>query len=119
MFLLSEHKKRAEAETRQVQANIRSIYDRLPSDRRLEIVIRGANHFLFSDDGALLKSHIVLGALRGLGILGIDGRRQLAITSYCVHSFFDAYLKGPGFSRLNISSPLYPEIKLSSEAGSL
>jgi len=41
-----------------------------------------------------LKSHIVLRALRTLGIVGIDGRRQLAVTARCVHTFFDAYLKG-------------------------
>jgi hypothetical protein len=59
-----------------------------------------------------LKSHIVLRTLRMLGIVGIDGRRQLAVTTYCVHSFFDAYLKGTSVSRLNISSPLYPEIQV-------
>ena len=45
-------------------------------------------------------------------MLDIDGRRQLAVTTYCVHSFFDAYLKGEGDSRLEISSPLYPEIQV-------
>lgn len=63
-------------------------------------------------DGALLKSGIVRGVLRMLGKLGIDARRQLAVTTYCVHSFFDAYLKGTGGSRLSISSPLYPEIQV-------
>src|SRR6266566_1167837 len=77
-----------------------------------DVAFRGASHFLFSDDGALFKSHIVLGTLRMMGILGIDGRRQLAITTYCVHRFFDAYLKGPGVSRLDLSSPLYPEIEV-------
>jgi hypothetical protein len=43
--------------------------------------------------------------------VGLDGRRQLAVTTYCVHSFFDAYLKGAGVSQLKISSPLYPEIQ--------
>ena len=81
-------------------------------DGRLRIVIRGANHFTFSDDGALLKSHVMRGVLRMFGMLGIDGRRQLEVTAYCVHSFFDAYLKGPGVSRLEISSPLYPEIQI-------
>jgi len=57
------------------RADIQSTYDRLPPEGRLRIAIRGANHFLFSDDGALLKSHIVLRTLRILGILGIDGRR--------------------------------------------
>ena len=89
-----------------------SIYDRLPPDGRLRIAIRGANHFLFSDDGALLKSQIVRRTLRLFGILGIDGRRQLAVTAYCVHSFFDAYLQGASVSPLKISSPLYPEIQV-------
>ncbi len=113
MILLSGHGDfSSKAEIRQIIADIQSIYDRLPPDERLRIVIRGANHFTFSDDGALLKSHIVLGTFRMLGILGIDGRRQLAVTAYCVHSFFDAYLKGPGVSRLKISSPLYPEVQV-------
>jgi hypothetical protein len=46
-----------------------------------------------------------------LGVIGIDGGRQLAVTEYCLRSFFDAYLKGTSVSRLNISSPLYPEIQ--------
>ena len=78
----------------------------------MRIAIRGANHFTFSDDGALLKSHVMRGVLRVLGKLGIDGRRQLAVTAYCVHSFFDAYLKGASVSRLNLPSPLYPEIEV-------
>jgi dienelactone hydrolase len=113
MFLLSgQGDFSSDAEIRQIQADIQSVYDRLPAEGRLRISIRGANHFLFTDDGALLKSHIVLRTLRMLGIVGIDGRRQLAVTTYCVHSFFDAYLKGTSVSRLNISSPLYPEIQV-------
>jgi len=112
MFLLSDHSDESGPENSQVGADIRSIYDRLPPDERVFLEIRGANHFLFSDDGALLKSHIVLRTLRILGIVGIDGRRQLAVTAYCLRSFFDAYLKGAGVSRLNISSPLYPEIQV-------
>jgi dienelactone hydrolase len=113
MFLLSgQGDFSSDAEIRQIQADMQSVYDRLPADGRLRISIRGANHFLFSDDVALLKSHIVLRTLRALGVVGIDGRRQLAVTVYCVHSFFDAYLKGTSVSRLNISSPLYPEIQV-------
>jgi dienelactone hydrolase len=111
MFLLSDHGAASDPESRQIWANIQSIYDRLPREGRQRIAIRGANHFLFSDDGALLKSHIVLRLLRVLGIVGIDGRRQLAVTAYCVHSFFDAHLKGAGALPLRISSPLYPEIE--------
>jgi len=112
LFLLSDHGKASDPVSRQIKANIQSIYDRLPADRRLRIAIRGAGHFLFSDDGALLKSRILMGALRTFGVIGIDRRRQLAVTTYCVHSFFDAYLKGAGASRLDLSSPLYPEIQV-------
>jgi predicted dienelactone hydrolase len=112
MFLLSDHGESSDPEARRIVANIQSIYGRLPPDRRFRVAIRGANHFLFSDDGALLKSHIVLGALRMFGVVGIGGRRQLAVTTHCVHSFFDAYLKGTGSSRLDVSSPLYPEIEV-------
>ena len=75
-------------------------------------MIRGANHFTFSDDGALLKSRVVRRTLRILGMLHIDGRRQIAITNYCLRTFFDAYLKGEGVSRPEISSPTYPEIQV-------
>jgi dienelactone hydrolase len=112
LFLMSDHSRESDPESRQTLANIQSIYDRLPADERLRIAIRGANHFLFSDDGALLKSHIVMRTLRMLGIVGIDGRRQLEVTAHCVHSFFDAYLKGASVSRPEISSPLYPEIQV-------
>jgi hypothetical protein len=112
MFLFSDQMNSADPETRQFKGNIQSIYDRLPVNGRLRLVIRGANHFFFSDDGALLKSHIVLRTLRMLGIVGIDGRRQLAVTAYCLRSFFDTYLKGTGPLRLKISSSLYPEIQV-------
>src|ERR1700675_3770288 len=113
MFLLSgQGDFSSDAEIRQIQADIQSVYDRLPADGRLRISIRSANHFLFSDDGALLKSHIVLRTLRALGVVGIDGRRQLAVTVYCVHRFFDAYLKAGSASPPKIASPLYPEIQV-------
>jgi dienelactone hydrolase len=113
MFLLSgQGDFSSDAEIRQIQADIQSVYDRLPTDERLRISIRGANHFLFSDAGALLKSHIVLRTLRAFGVVGIDSRRQLAVTVYCVHSFFDAYFKGANVLPPKIASPLYPEIQV-------
>lgn len=112
MFLLSDHGRESDPESQKIKADIRSIYDHLPPDGRSLVEIRGAFHFTFSDDGALLKSRVVRGALRVLGKLGIDGRRQLTVTSYCVRSFFDAYLKGTGVSPLNLSSPQYPEIRV-------
>ena len=111
MFLLSDHGGSSDPVSRQIEANLQAIYDRLPPNGRLRIAIRGANHFLFSDDG-VLKSHILLRALRVFGIVGIDERRQLAVTAYCVHTFFDAYLKGAGVAKPEISSTLYPEIQV-------
>jgi hypothetical protein len=93
MFLLSgEGDFSSSAEGRQIEADIRSVYDRLPPNGRLRVSIRGANHFTFSDDGALLRSYAFRWVLRRIGKLGIDGPRQLAVTSYCIRSFFDAYL---------------------------
>jgi predicted dienelactone hydrolase len=112
MFLLSDHGAESDPASIQILADIRSIYDRIPPDRRLDATIRGAFHYTFSDDGALLKSSVVRGVLHVLGKLRIGGRRQLAVTTYCVHTFFDTYLKGPGGSRLRISSPLYPELQV-------
>jgi hypothetical protein len=41
----------SDSRTRKIQADIQSIYGRLPADQRLRVQIRGANHFVFSDDG--------------------------------------------------------------------
>jgi dienelactone hydrolase len=114
MFLLSDHRgESADAETpeaiRQAGANIRSIYDRLPIDRRLQITIRGANHFMFSD-GAMLKSPFAMRAMRSLGILRLDGRRQVAVTAHCIRAFFDVYLKGAPASELK-GQLAFPELE--------
>jgi len=113
MFLMSgEGDFSSNAEVGQIGADIQSVYDRLPAESRLRISIRGANHFTFTDDGALLKSGIVRRALRAFGKLRIDGRRQLEITAYCLHTFFDTYLGVRRASRPQISSPAYPEIQV-------
>ena len=112
MFLLSDHGEASDPVSRRIMGDIQSIYDRLPPDGRHRLAIRGASHFAFSDDGALLKSQIVRGTLRRLGVLGLDGRRQLAVTAYCVHRFFDACLKEADGPRPEMASPLYPEIQI-------
>jgi hypothetical protein len=95
---------------RQAGANIRSIYDRLPNDSRLEIVIQGVNHYMFSD-GAMLKSPLLIRAIRTLGIVRLDGRRQVAVTAHCVSTFFDVYLKGaPALELKSLSE--HPEIEI-------
>ncbi len=108
LFLLSDH--RGEADAPAVQANIYSIYEKLPADHRLEIIIRGANHFGFTDDGALLKAPLVQRVLRGVGVLHLSGRRQIAVTNHYLVAFFDAYLKGASRSAL-LANADYPEVE--------
>lgn len=64
-----------------------SIYERLAVDGRLYIATGGANHYTFGDDGASLKSELARRTLHMLGLLGIDGGRQLAVTAYCAQLF--------------------------------
>ena len=110
MFLMSDHSSEPEAETRPVLANIRSIYNKLSPDNRFRIMIKGANHFMFSDHGAMLMSPLMMRMLRILGLVHIDGRRQIALTSYYISTFFDVYLKGKPVSLLNRQTK-DPEIK--------
>jgi len=79
--------------------------------------IRGANHFTFSDDGALLKEPYRTGVLHLFGRLGY--RRTSPACRYDVllaQLFSDAYLRRKCASPPKIASPLYPEIQVSSEA---
>jgi hypothetical protein len=99
-------------ESLRVKADIQSIYERLPAHDRFLLAIRGSNHFTFTDDGSVFKSHIMRGILRLFGKLKIDGRRQLALTAYSIHSSFDTYLKHSQATPLNLTSQLYPEIEI-------
>jgi pimeloyl-ACP methyl ester carboxylesterase len=116
MFLLSDHKGESDSDTGQPEAirhagaNIHSIYSRLPSDRRLMIMIRGSGHYMFSDDGAMLKSPLVMRVMRSLGIVPLDGRRQVAVTAHYVSTFFDVYLKDAPAAELSIQ-PKYGEVE--------
>jgi dienelactone hydrolase len=111
MFLMGDHSREKDPESAQIMGRIQGVYEKLPPKGRQFITIRGSNHFLFSDDGAVMKSHIFMGILRILRIVRIAGPRQLDVTTYCVRSFFDAYLKVDGGARVRIASPDYPEIE--------
>ena len=63
-------------------------------------MIRGANHCKVSNSGAMLKSPVAMRAMRTLGIVRLDTRRQVAVTVHGVSTFFDAYLKGAPASKL-------------------
>ena len=107
MFLLSEHT--GESDAPEVQAKIDAIYNRLPADQRLYLTILGANHFGFSDDGAFLKSPLMMKLLRLTGVLRLDGRRQITITGHYIDAFFDVYLKGLPISELR-GKRVFPEV---------
>jgi Platelet-activating factor acetylhydrolase, isoform II len=111
LFLLSDHSREmVDPASRQIHADIQSIYERLPSGR-LFLTIRGANHFSFSDQ-MLVKSHYLIGMIGLLGVGGLDGRRGLAITADYVHTFFDVYLKDAPAVSLLKASQLYPEVQV-------
>jgi hypothetical protein len=109
MFLLSDHSKESEAETRPVMTDIRSIYDRLPADQRLWVSIRGAGHFRFAD-GAMLQLPLVVSALHQLSVVRLDGPRQVEITEHFISTFFDVYLKAVPVSTLK-SESAYAEVE--------
>lgn len=114
MFLVSDHSRETvTAQTpesiRNAMSNMRGILDRLPADRGMMIGIRRANHYLFSD-GAMLKSPLAMRALRTLGIVRLDGRRQIAVTAQCISTFFDVYLKGAPSAELK-SRLEFPEVE--------
>jgi hypothetical protein len=74
------------------------------------IMIQGANHYMFSDDGAILKSPLLMRVMRTLGIVRLDGRRQVAVTAHYLSTFFDVYLHGEPTSNLR-SEQEYPEVE--------
>jgi dienelactone hydrolase len=109
MFLLSDHTADlSTAEGREAAADIQSIYDHLTEGRQL-LMIRGANHFSFSDQ-ILLKSSYVIRVLLWLTHGPAPGR-GLAITRAYVHTFFDVYLKNAPPDRLDDLSGSFPEIQ--------
>jgi dienelactone hydrolase len=111
-FLMSDHSKESGLEPQTVERNIESIYDHVPEGKRWGMTIAGANHFTFSDQ-MFTKSPILMFFLRRAGVMGsLENRRGLAITSACVHTFFDVYLKGAPADEMNSLPALYPELKM-------
>jgi len=108
MFLLSDHGDLTAPDAREVFAKIQSIYNRLPNGKLL-LMIRGTNHFSFSDQ-ILLKSHYVVRLLEFL-LGGINERRGLAITCAYVHTFFDVYLKNEPARLLDDLRQACPEVQ--------
>ncbi len=114
MFVLSDHSREMnDPSNRQVLSEMESIYKR-DANGGYFAVIRNANHFSFSDQ-ILLNSQIVVSTLAHVARFGgLDGRRGLAISADCVHSFFDAYLKGGSDTELRKLSTRHPEVQMQS-----
>jgi dienelactone hydrolase len=111
-FLMSDHSRESGSEPQTVERNIESICDHIPEGKRWGMTITGANHFTFSDQ-MFTKSPILMFFLRRAGVMGsLEKRRGLAITSACVHTFFDVYLKGAPADEMNSLPALYPELKM-------
>jgi pimeloyl-ACP methyl ester carboxylesterase len=110
-FILSDHRKESGPEPRIVEAKMESIYNKLPTGKRWQVMIEGANHFTFSDQ-MFTKSPVLITALRTLGRFGtLDKRRGLLIAAGCVHTFFDVYLKGAPTDELKGLPSRYREIQ--------
>lgn len=109
LFLLSDHTRKSDSETAQIKRDLRSVAGRLPNDPNL-LMLTGADHFGFSDDCAMLKSPLLRRWLQWVGVIAMDGRRQLDLTSECVHRFFDIQLENqPDMTTLGCEAE--PEIK--------
>ena len=92
MFLMSDQIDKKDPESKLVENKVLSICRNQFRQNKSLIKIKGANHFGFSDDGALLKSPIILSLLNFIGILGLDGHSQLAETNNALIHFFLQYL---------------------------
>jgi predicted dienelactone hydrolase len=89
----------------QARRDMRSVQQRLGGDG-YQIMIAGARHFNFTDNGVFYAPFLRL--IGGLG--AIDGRRLLAISTAYTAAFFDHYLKGQPEPLLAGPSATYPEV---------
>lgn len=111
MILLSDHDREHDSDKEEILANFHTLYSTVPDGEREFLWIRGANHYLFGEGGALIRNHIVIRALRMFGIVRIDPRQQLAATSYCLRQFFDRFLMGDAKADINLPNPAYPQLE--------
>jgi len=91
LFVAAEHD--VPAEDSRIEADLHGAC--AANDAGKEIIrLRGASHFGFSDDGALLKVPGIRGLLHSMGFGGMGGPRQLELTKQFLHSFFGVHLMG-------------------------
>ena len=105
LFLLSDHSSEPKSETFPVEADLHSIYDRLPENQRLWITLKGTGHFGFAD-----LTPLPLHVAHLLHIGPISNDRQIEITRDCLRRFFDVYLEESPRSTLQDLSK-HPEVQ--------
>ena len=110
MFLLSDHGDSLGPADRQILADMRAVYDRLPRRSRMGLLIRGANHFTCSDQ-LLIRNQAVVRMLCLAGALELEPRRGLMVTGESVRRFLDVHLKGAPAESLQDLSRTYPELQ--------
>jgi dienelactone hydrolase len=92
LFLFSDHSgELSTTEGRETLADIRSVYEHLKGSRHV-VMVRGANHFTFTDQMLTKTSYFIRAFL--MAQRGPSALRGLAITRTYVHTFFDVYLNG-------------------------
>lgn len=110
MFLMSDHSRETDAESREIMGEIAQIYQRLPPASRWQIAIRGTDHFSFTDQ-LLIRNQRIIWLMHNRHIIGTDGPRGLAVASGCLRDFFDVYLKGASAQELEGEFRSYPEVE--------
>ena len=109
LLLFSDHRSElSTTEGREVLANIHSVYDHSKSSRHV-VMIRGANHFTFTDQMVTKSSYFIRAFL--LVMRGPSPLRGLAITRAYVHTFFDVFLKGAPVEELAKLRHSFPEVE--------
>lgn len=111
MLLMSDHSSERDPEGQAVRTDLESMYARLPSSSRRMFVIRGANHFTFSDQ-MLVRSGTLVGLLEWAGVVRLEPRRGLRIVVEYVRRFLDVHLKGAPAALVTDPDPDFPEVEL-------
>ncbi len=114
--LLSDHGDEQDATSQEIRADLQTLFERSAPGGRLRIVIRGANHFTFSDQ-MVVRSRLLMTLLRFAGVLRLEPRRGLAISADRIHRFFDVYLKGAPATVVTSPSADYPELQIDTGSG--
>lgn len=106
MFLMSDHSRENDADSRKIKQEIQSVYERLPQGRLL-VTLRDSGHFSFSDKPLIFNYTLA----RVSGLAGsIDAPRALTAAAACIRAFFDVHLKGAPVSTLQNLASQYPEL---------